>query len=183
MGLNLSNKHRNIRKLRQLLPRQQWYLQWPDGRSPLSWRPDLQLDSALLQAQDAQRAQNDHDDHCEHSIVEGQILEQVVGNYTGAESTQHAADVVEPQGHLDAALCPLLRVFLGQCQAGQVHVDVDEHGRNHHLRDDGIQAAAGDDGEDTNDVEQQINGVGVAVLIGFLKDGSSQPSLATCSRG
>ena len=21
--------------------RQQWYLQWPDGRSPLSWRPDL----------------------------------------------------------------------------------------------------------------------------------------------
>lgn len=48
------------------------------------------LDSALLQAQDAQCAQNDHDDHCEHSIVEGQILEQVVGNYTGAESTQHA---------------------------------------------------------------------------------------------
>lgn len=41
------------------------------------------LDSALLQAQDAQCAQNDHDDHCEHSIVEGQILEQVVGNYTG----------------------------------------------------------------------------------------------------
>lgn len=34
----------------------------------------------------------------------------------------------------------------------------------------------GDDGEDTNDVEQQINGVGVAVLIGFLKDGR-QPTI------
>ena len=75
------------------------------------------------------------------------LNEQVESNHAGAEGTQHAADVRRTTGHLDTALCPLLRVFLGQNQAGQVHVDVDEHGGNHHLRDDGIQLRPGEDGD------------------------------------